>query len=168
MSWPIIVALVVIGFFVAVWGLRLKRRLHSEWRIRRAGPPHLLATRHRIWREPQHRDVDVLRFGPGGEDGVPAPPFCFVEELETGSHPCVSVRDARNRLWRVKWGAEAKPEAFCVRFVSACGYFAEVTHYVARGTIEGAKELERARGSIGDDGRFTDARFELEEDRKST
>jgi hypothetical protein len=129
--WPVIAAVVVLAFFTVLWGLRLGRRLHSEWRIRRAGPRLLLATRHRIWREPDRRDAEDLRFGPGGEDGIPTPPFRFVEELQSGSHPCVSVRDARQRLWRVKWGAEAKPEVFCVRFVAACGYFAEVSLYVA-------------------------------------
>ena len=94
---------------------------------------------------------------------MPQPPFEFVEELLTGSHPSVAVRDARQRLWRVKWGAEAKPEAFCVRFAAACGYFAEVTHYVATGRIDGAGALTRARSLVAGDGSFTDARFELED-----
>ena len=55
-----------------------------------------------------------------------------MEEHAGGSFPCVSVRDARGRLWRVKWGDEVKPEAFAVRFVWALGYFAEVTHFVAK------------------------------------
>ena len=101
--------------------------------------------------------------GPGGEAYVPAPPFEFVEELLSGSHPSVSVRDTNNRLWRVKWGAEAKPETFCVRFAAACGYFAEVTHYVASGRINGVTTLTRASESVGADGAFSGARFELED-----
>jgi hypothetical protein len=73
------------------------------------------------------------------------------------------VRDAHGRLWRVKWGHEVKPETFAVRLAWACGYFAEVTHYVAEGRIEGATGLGRARDCLDDDGRFHDARFELED-----
>jgi hypothetical protein len=143
--------------------IRLTWRLHGQWKIRRAGPRRLLATKHRIWREPNPDESTDLRYGPGGADGVPLPPFRFVEEHHAGSQPCVAVRDARDRLWRVKWGHEAKPEAFAVRVVAALGYFAEVTHYVAEGVIEGATELSRARNSVNADGSFTDARFELED-----
>jgi hypothetical protein len=156
-----------IGLFIVVtlttWLLRVVWRLHGVWRIRRAGPRPLLATRHRIWHQVDALAANDLRYGPGGKAYVPAPPFQFVEELLTGSHPSVSVRDVKGRLWRVKWGAEAKPEAFCVRFAAACGYFAEVTHYVPRGTIEGATELTRARASVDEQGHFEDARFELED-----
>jgi hypothetical protein len=63
----------------------------------------------------------------------------------------------------VKWGHEARPEAFAVRVASACGYFAEITHYIAEGRIEGAGGLTRARNCVDEDGRFADARFELED-----
>jgi hypothetical protein len=163
MPWPVVVALIVLGIVAAFWILHLAWHLHGVWRIRRAGPRPLLATRHSIWRHPASADSIDLRFGPGGGEYAVAPPFQFVEELQSGSHPCVSVRDAKGRLWRVKWGAEAKPEAFCVRFAASCGYFAEVTHYVGSGTIEGVTTLARARTAIAGDGRFTDARFELED-----
>jgi hypothetical protein len=154
-----------IAVIVVTGVLRLGWRVHSHWRIRRAGPRRLLATRHRIWREPSLAESADLRYGPGGADGVPAAPFRFVEEHLTGSQPCVAVRDARGRLWRVKWGHEAKPEAFAVRLVAALGYFAEVTHYVAEGRIDDVVELSRARNCVAADGRFTDARFELEDRR---
>ena len=143
--------------------LRVGWRVHGHWKIRRAGPRRLLATRHRIWREPSLAESRDLRYGPGGPDGLPRPPYRFVEEHLTGSQPCVAVRDARNRLWRVKWGYEAKPEAFAVRFVAALGYFAEVTHFVPEGVIAGAGDLSRARKCVDADGHFTDARFELED-----
>jgi hypothetical protein len=137
--------------------------VHGLWRIRRAGPRRLYAVRHRIWREPSASDLSDLRFGPGGADGVPKPPFTFVEEHFAGSQPCVAVRDARGRRWRVKWGHEAKPESFAVRLARALGYFAEVTHYVAEGTIDGAVNLQRSNTCVDAAGRFTDARFELED-----
>jgi hypothetical protein len=138
-------------------------RIHGAWRIYRAGPRPLWATRHRIWREPSAADSSNLRFGPGGEDSVPAPPFTFIEEHFAGSQPCVAVRDARNRLWRVKWGGEAKPEAFAVRFAAALGYFAEVTHYLPKGQIEQLAALSRAKDCVDGSGAFADARFELED-----
>lgn len=141
--------------------VHLTWHVRSQWRIHRAGPRKLLATRHRLWQE-THGPAD-LRFGPGGPDGVPAPPFQFVEEHSSGSQPCVAVRDGRSRLWRVKWGHEAKPESFAVRLAWACGYFAEVTHFVAEGRIEGASNLSRARNCLDEEGRFTEARFELED-----
>ena len=143
--------------------VHLTWNVRSRWRIRRAGPRRLLATRHRLWHEPEIHGSADLRFGPGGPDGVPAPPFQFVEEHSSGSQPCVAVRDARSRLWRVKWGHEARPESFAVRLAGACGYFAEVTHFVAEGRIEGASNLTRARNCLDEDGHFTDARFELED-----
>ena len=155
-----LVAAVIVGGVVAV---RLTWRLHGRWKIYRAGPRRLWATRHRIWREPTAEDAADLRFGPGGAGSVPVPPFRFVEEHLAGSQPCVAVRDGQDRLWRVKWGHEARPESFAVRFAWACGYFAEVTHYVRSGVVEGAADLTRARSCLEEDGRFSDARFELED-----
>lgn len=163
MFWAEVVAAIAAGVIGGTWLLRLAWRIHGVWRVRRAGPRPVLATRHAIWHEVHTAEANDLRYGPGGREYVPAPPFRFAEELLSGSHPCVSVRDAEDRLWRVKWGHEAKPEAFCVRFAAACGYFAEITHYVASGTIEGVQSLTRARSSIDAEGRFENARFELED-----
>ena len=150
---------VAIGYVV----VRLTWYVLSQWRIRRAGPRRLLATRHRIWHHPEATPTDAMRFGPGGKESIPTPPFEFVEELSSGSQPCVAVRDARSRLWRVKWGHEAKPESFAVRVAWACGYFAEVTHYIPEGEIQGVTSLTRARKCVGEDGRFESARFEIED-----
>jgi hypothetical protein len=156
-------ALAAGGVTVTVSAVYLVWHLRGRWKIRRAGPRHLVAIRHRLWREPSSADAADLRFGPGGSEGMPAPPFRFVEEHFSGSQPCVAVRDARDRLWRVKWGHEAKPEAFAVRVAAACGYFAEVTHFVPSGSIADITDLARARQCIDDSGRFEDARFELED-----
>jgi hypothetical protein len=156
-------ALAGAAVFVSVALLRLNWRLRGLWRIRQAGPSRLSASRHRIWRDPEPDETIALTYGPGGRGGVPVAPFTFVEEHFTGSQPCVAVRDARNTSWRVKWGHEVRPESFAVRFAWACGYFAEVTHFVPEGVIDGAANLTRARNCIDDDCRFADARFELED-----
>ena len=135
----------------------------GAWRINRAGPRPLSALRHVLWRDPGDVSTRDLRHGPGGPDFTPAPPFTFIEEHGTGSQPCVSVRDARGRRWRVKWGDEVRSETFTVRVVWAVGYFAEITHFVAEGTIAEVKDLQRARACIDEDCRFKDARFELDD-----
>ena len=134
------------------------------YRIRRAGPRPLHASTHRIWREPPPvENLDPIH-GPGGPDGAPFPPFVFLQEHFTGSQPCVSVRDGRGRVWRVKWGDEVRSETFAVRFAWSCGYFAEVTYFVPAGTIRGATELRRVRPMIeAETGAFRDARFELDD-----
>ena len=123
----------------------------------------LSAVRHVLWRDPGDVAARDLRHGPGGTDFTPAPPFTFIEEHASGSQPCVSVRDGRGRRWRVKWGDEVRSETFTVRFVWAVGYFAEITHFVAEGTIAEAKDLQRARACIDDQCRFVDARFEIDD-----
>src|SRR5688572_6119147 len=135
----------------------------GAYRIRRAGPRPLSATQHTIWRDPGSVAALNLAEGPGGAGGAPVAPFTFVEEHLTGSQPCVSVTDAAGRRWRVKWGDEVRSENFAVRLAWACGYFAETTYFLPSGRIEGAADLQRAKNCIGDDCRFEDARFELDD-----
>jgi hypothetical protein len=157
-----LLVLLAAAFVVAV-AVYVTWHLTSVYLIRRAGPRPLKAGRHRIWRDPGDVSRLDLAAGPGGPDGSPAPPFAFVEEHGTGSQPCVSVTDARNRRWRVKWGDEVRSEAFAVRLVWACGYFAEITYFVPAGRIEGACDLGRAGNHIGEDRGFADARFEIDD-----
>src|SRR5574339_181552 len=114
-------------------------------------------------RDPGAVDTLDLTYGPGGAALAPKAPFQFIEEHSSGSQPCVSVRDGNGRRWRVKWGHEVPCETFAVRLAWACGYFAEVTHRVASGTIDGLAPLTRAAGCVDTNGRFVDARFELDD-----
>ena len=152
-----VVALSVVVALRVVWLVR------GAYLIRRAGPRSFLATHHTIWRDPGAVESLELSSGPDGPGGAPAPPFTFVEEHLTGSQPCVSVTDTRGRRWRVKWGNEVRAENFAVRLVWACGYHAETTYFVESGAIAGAHSLQRASACIGDDCRFREARFELDD-----
>jgi hypothetical protein len=87
--------------------------------------------------------------------------FHFLEEHDTGSQPCVSIRDARGRTWRVKWGQEVHTEVFGTRLAWALGYFAEPSYFIANGVIHGARDLTRATSCVDEHGRIRDARFEL-------
>ena len=159
----IYVLAVIGGVIVTAAAVRLVWLAIGMYRIRRAGPRPLSASAHVLWRDPGVVARLDLRHGPGGPDGAPAPPFHFVEEHLTGTQPCVSVRDAKGRRWRVKWGGEVRSENFAVRLAWACGYFAETTYFLAAGRIEGAPALQRARDCIGEDCGFVDARFELDD-----
>jgi hypothetical protein len=138
-------------------------RLRSAWKRRQAGPDSLSAGTSVIWRDPGPIHQLDLEAGPGGVDGAPQPPFTFVEEHATGSHPCMSLRDAKGRTWRAKWGSEVHTETFCTRLAWAAGYFVETTYFVATGQVEGAKDLQRAKACLDESGRFCNARFELDE-----
>lgn len=157
------VFIAIVGTIVTAACVRLVWFALGMYRINRAGPRHFLASHHVIWRDPGDVARADMTNGPGGVNGAPAEPFQFVEEHVTGSQPCVSVRDARNRLWRVKWGNEVRSENFAVRLTWACGYFAEPTYFITEGTIQGAEGLQRARDCIGENRRFAEARFELED-----
>jgi hypothetical protein len=147
----------VIGSIYFIWWVR------SLYMLKRAGPRKLRAHRKTIWRDPGIVERLDFRSGPGGRDKAPAPPFHFLEEHSSGSNPCLSVSDAKGRIWRVKWGDEVRSETFAVRVVWAAGYHAETTYFVSEGRIEGAGSLARARSCVGEDCSFKDARFELDD-----
>src|SRR4051812_8699218 len=157
------VAIAIVGTIVTAACLRLLWLAVGAYRINRAGPRRLHASEHVLWRDPG--DVAALDMinGPGGSRGAPRPPFHFIEEHTSGSQPCLSVKDARGRRWRVKWGNEVRSETFAVRLTWACGYFAETTYFVAEGAVMAPRDLQRAKTCIDDQGRFHDARFELDD-----
>jgi hypothetical protein len=138
-------------------------RVSSEVKRRAAGDAPLQSRRAVIWRDPGPIESLDLAAGPNGRDGNPAPPFHFIEEHSSGSNPSMSVRDARGRVWRIKWGEEVHSETFAARLAWAAGYFVEANYFVPSGRIEGAEALQRARQCVDPDGNFRDARFELDE-----
>jgi hypothetical protein len=150
----------VVGGWWVVFGYW---RLRSEITRRAEGEAPLRSSRQLIWRDPGSISAADLEAGPCGADGAPTPPFHFVEEHDTGSQPCVSIRDAAGHEWRVKWGHEVHTETFGTRLAWALGYFAEPTYFLASGAIEGTRDLRRAKACIDEAHRFTDARFELSE-----
>jgi hypothetical protein len=154
---------VLAGAVVVTWLVFAFWHVRSEMRRRAAGEPALSSRRAVIWRDPGPAESLDLAAGPGGREGAPAAPFLFIEELGTGRFPCVAVRDAKHRVWRVKWGAEVHTETFAARLAWAAGYFVEVNYFVPAGRIDGALTLQRARQCIAEDGSFRDARFELDE-----
>ena len=157
------IAYAAVGVAIAFIALRLFWRAVGSYKVRKAGPRPLFGVRHRLWRDPGRVEALDMTAGPGGPSQAPKGPYRFIEEHSTGTQPCVSVHDANGRRWRVKWGHEVPCETFAVRLAWACGYFAEVTHLVASGCIEGSGRLTRAASCLDEHGAFTDARFELDD-----
>jgi len=157
------IVVTILGTIVTIACVRLIWLALGAYRINRAGPRRLLASKHAIWHDPGDVAALDLVNGPGGNEGAPRPPFLFLEEHASGSQPCVSVRDSAGRRWRVKWGNEVRSENFAVRVAWACGYFAETTYFVSEGAIAGCGDLQRARACIDERGKFREARFELDD-----
>src|SRR4051812_24839961 len=114
---------VAVGLVGGYWMVLGYWRLRSEITRRNAGEAPLQSSRELIWTHPGSLSAADLEAGPCGRGHEPAPPFHFVEEHDTGSQPCVSVRDASGRTWRVKWGQEVHTEVFGTRLAWALGYF---------------------------------------------
>jgi hypothetical protein len=119
----------------------------------RTGPPTL-------WHDPGEIEKMDLTYGPEGPGGAPRPPFRFVEESFAGSNAKIRVTDANSVTWMVKFGGEVSPQTFAARLVSAVGYFAIPTYFVASGTVQGVGPLKRARAHVNVHGRFWNASFE--------
>ncbi len=114
-----------------------------------------------LWHAPRAMTVQDWICGPGGCDRAPIPPFQFVREDTGGTDAKLEVRDIRGQSWNIKFGAEVIPECFSSRFVTALGFLAEDSYFVASGKIEGVPKLHRARRLVSPEGRFTKGRFEL-------
>ncbi len=151
-AWIAPVAWIALAVAVAVYATQGFWLLSGHVRRRRAGPAPVRASLNRLWHDPGPVEALDVAAGSGGAAGAPQAPFTFLEDHGGTLRPCVSVRDARGREWRVKTGNEVHSEPFACRIAWAMGYFVEANYFVPRGSIDGH-------------GEFTDACFELNEDR---
>ena len=119
------------------------------------------ATAEVLWKEPPPSSVADWTWGPGGQEMAPRPPFYFLREKFEGTNPKIDVRDAAGRRWVVKFGSEVHTDTFLSRLVSALGYAAEPTYFVATGSIQDVNGLKAAKHFISKDGGFREARFKL-------
>jgi hypothetical protein len=145
--------------FLAVFAVVAASFGHQNSGARAA--PELPPGERVLWIDPGDSSLFDFKYGPGGRDGQPRPPFHFIDEDMSGTSPKVNVMDARGRTWNVKWGPEVSSSTFCTRLVWACGYYAEPEYFVRLGRIEGAHDLKRAKSYVSKDGYFMGARFQL-------
>jgi len=97
-----------------------------------------------LWKVPGQVENLDLAYGPGGVAGMPAPPFVFIEKNLQGTNEKIIIRDARNRIWEVKFGEEVKAEVFATRLAWALGYYTDPSYYVFRGHVS-YRAFENAR-----------------------
>jgi hypothetical protein len=122
--------------------------------------PEVRQGRYVLWHDPGDVASLDLRYGIGGAEMAPKPPFAFDDEDFSGSTPKVKVRDANGRHWVVKFGPEAYSDTLGCRLAWALGYYVEPS-YLVPDTIEGVGHLERAGKDVDHAGHFQGGRFQL-------
>ena len=124
----------------------------------------LRASEKLLWTDPGDVASYDFKYGIGGSERQPQPPFQFVNEDFSGTSKKINITDARGTKWNLKWGHESRPSTFCTRLLWACGYFVETEYFLPHGRINGVHGLKRARSKVSGDGSFVDARFQLRSD----
>jgi len=115
-----------------------------------------------LWRNPTDITERNLHFGAGGEGHAPATTvFAFVKEDLSGTNPKYIVTDQAGVKWKMKLGAEAKPEVAASRLVWAVGYFTNEDYYLPDVQITGLPEkLHRGQKLFATDGTTHEARMQ--------
>ena len=108
-----------------------------------------------LWQEPLDLASRDLLAGPGGVDLAPDPhaAFEFIAHKTTGKNPGYDVRSPDGRIWSVKLGEEAQPEAVTSRLLWAMGFHQPPTYYLPEWRLSGE-----------DAGRKPEGRFRVEPD----
>jgi len=105
-----------------------------------------------LWRDPADIASRNLLYGSGGEGHQPRGTFTFVQEDLEGSNPKFDVRDQDGVKWKVKLGAEARPEVAASRLVWAAGYFTNEDYFLQDLQVQGLPHLHRGQDLVAADG----------------
>jgi hypothetical protein len=120
-----------------------------------------------LWREPQDIRSENLFYGPGGKEHQPHGPFTFEKEDLDGTNPKYNVRDEDGVKWKIKLGAEARPETVASRFVWAVGYHTDEDYFLPEVRVLGLPaHVHRGQKLIGAGGVMHNARLKREEGEK--
>jgi hypothetical protein len=118
-----------------------------------------------LWHDPHDIRSRDLVYGIGGRAHAPHGPFKFLKEDLSASSPKYSVRDRDGVKWKVKLGAEAKPETAASRIVWAAGYYTAEDYYLPTIQVDGVPaQLHRGREWVDADGTMRGARLKREPD----
>jgi hypothetical protein len=113
-----------------------------------------------LWRDPMDIQSLNLRYGVGGEDHQPRGTFTFLQEDMEGTNPKLDVRDQDGVKWKVKMGAEARPEVVASRLVWAAGYFTTEDYFLEELHVQGLpSHLHRGQDQVGPDGTLHNVRL---------
>src|SRR6185295_12204291 len=113
-----------------------------------------------LWRESTDISSRNLLYGSGGAEHQPRGPFTFIQEDLDGSNPKFDVRDQDGVMWKVKLGAEARPEVSASRLVWAAGYFTTEDYFAEDlHVLDLPRHLHRGQNLVGPDGTVHNARL---------
>jgi hypothetical protein len=113
-----------------------------------------------LWREPTDITSRNLLYGPGGKEHQPPSTLTFVEEDMAGTNPKFVVRGEDGVKWKLKLGAESKPETVASRLLWAAGYFASEDYFLADVQVKNLPaHVHRGQKWIDHDGTMHDVRL---------
>jgi hypothetical protein len=112
-----------------------------------------------LWVQPASIANRDLFHGAGGRDHEPRTTFTFLREDLKGTSPKFDVREEDGTKWRVKLGAEVKPEIAASRLLWAIGYFANEDYFLPDLRVEGMKRLKRGQKYLAPDGAMKNVRL---------
>ncbi len=113
-----------------------------------------------MWRAADDVSSLNLFYGPGGKQHQPSTRFTFVKDDSSGTNPKFVVKDEEGTKWKVKLGAEARPETVATRLVWAAGYFADEDYFLDAIQVQGIGHLKRGGDKVGSDGTVHNVRLE--------
>lgn len=113
-----------------------------------------------LWHDPADVGTLNLLYGSGGEQNQPLGPFIFIEEDMQGSNPKFDVRDQNGVKWKVKLGAEARPEVAASRLLWAAGYYTTDDYFLPTLHVQDLpNHLHRGQDSVSPDGTIRNVRL---------
>ncbi len=113
-----------------------------------------------LWRNPDDIKTRNLFYGPGGEGHTPHTTYTFEKEDMDGTSPKFIVRDENGVKWKVKMGAEARPETVASRLVWAVGYSTNEDYFLPAMRVEELPEhLRRGQNYVGPKGTVNNVRL---------
>lgn len=113
-----------------------------------------------LWREPVDIASRNLLYGPGGQEHAPHGAMTFVSEDMNGTNPKFVVRDEDGVKWKLKLGAEAKPEPVAAHLVWSVGYFANEDYFMPEVQVKNLPaHVHRGQKWISADGTMRDVRL---------
>jgi len=113
-----------------------------------------------FWTDPGDIQSRNLFYGPGGQKHEPkGTTFSFVDEDMDGSNPKYNVKDQDGQKWKIKLGAEARPETAATRLVWSVGYYVNEDYFLSDLHVTALTHVRRGRELIGPDGEMKNARL---------
>ena len=120
-----------------------------------------------LWNQPKDIASENLLYGMGGQEHQPKGPFTFDSEDMEGTNPKFDVHDSDGVKWKIKLGAEARPETVASRFVWAVGYHADEDYFLSEVRITGLPEhLHRGQDMVEAGGVMHDVRLKRQQGEK--